>query len=582
MASLSWFTKTLLVHVISVQSALLCGVLLSTVGFFLGITVGPVHAVLSALAFVLTALGTFRYLGHPNWKLAAAKYVATTVLIAGCASGLLDGFLDISSDSQTAHGPAVIHLANGWNPVYDPFFGAAPSKVPQNYPLLTAVRPEWLDYAAAAAKLPYVIRASVYSVTSHIDSVHFINVLIASLVLAFAFVTLRVLDYSPAAAAATAGVAFLSPIFMSQLTTLYIDQWIGAFLSLLAFGAFWISREDATPIKIVCGQALLLLLSTKLTGFVLGGLFFLFYNALAWHSRRGLWLASKQLLWLTLAGLPLLAHPFGTNVIHFKNAFHPVSGGDKAIIAGSMEGFYSRANRWDGLVTSLFSESLRGGSPPTKKKPWEIYRREQVAFQGPDARIAGLGPYFGLALLLGLATFLVSLLFRSAHQPISFLLAVLCFGLALIWPVTYWFRFSPQLWLVPLFLVLAGWGPKGARLPVRVLGTLTLLTCLVSTVFVGQAAIRTQLELTRVFRLQMEYLRAQDREYEVFFSNFHLGRARLRQAGVRFRPVKLCTRGPAMVLVYSENQVCRDPFPLLPLTPPELLTANPSARLPGG
>ena len=113
---------------------------------------------------------------------------------------------------------------------------------------------------------------------------------------------------------------------------------------------------------------------------------------------------------------------------------------------------------------------------------------------------------------------------------------------------TWWARFVPQLWWLPIFAVIAGlchprW--RAARWTARGLAALLL----VNAVLVAFAHFRWEIEATRTTREQMAFLRQQG-EIEVAFHYFTVPFGeRLRAAGVSFRPVRSLSCGQAMELM---------------------------------
>src|SRR5437867_9703099 len=87
---------------------------LGTLGFWLGIPIGPLHL----WAGLLLALIAARLCaGSSSAWLAATMSLAAIVVAGGAAAGWLH---DFSGDGQWYHQPAVLGLAEGWNPIKAP------------------------------------------------------------------------------------------------------------------------------------------------------------------------------------------------------------------------------------------------------------------------------------------------------------------------------------------------------------------------------------------------------------------------------------------------------------------------------
>jgi hypothetical protein len=78
-------------------------------------------------------------------------------------------------------------------------------------------------------------------------------------------------------------------------------------------------------------------------------------------------------------------------------------------------------------------------------------------FTDPDVRVAGFGPLFSAALVLSIFNY-VYIIFLGKFQRTYFIYGIVCLFLiviSLVTPNSWWLRYAPYLWLVPVLLTLA-------------------------------------------------------------------------------------------------------------------------------
>ena len=113
---------------------------------------------------------------------------------------------------------------------------------------------------------------------------------------------------------------------------------------------------------------------------------------------------------------------------------------------------------------------------------------------------------------------------------------------------TWWARYGPQLWWLPVLALLAGFAAGGGR-GIRTLTWALLLLLLIDVVPIALVHFRWEAGATRTTNEQMALLRekqAVEVDFQYFGEPFG---ERLRTAGVRFRPVPSLPCGSPMELM---------------------------------
>lgn len=551
------FARWCLVYSVSFLVALVAHHALTMLGLLVGITISPAHPFIFLLAF----LAANYYLARKHietlkvTEYLVVSYLLLALLIAGGLS-IARSFYDFGPDSYTAHAPGAAHLTRGWNPVWDPVFRRADSETGNDYPLKPVTGFGYMNYPASAGKLSYFLTAGIASATGNIEDGKLINWLIMSSLLMFAYGVLRETGISRSVSLMAAMAVTAHPVILYQSKTIYVDAYLAAFLSIFILSAFHLFRANHPLVRLAAGSSLLLILSTKLSG-----LFFaVFLAGVTWatlyfYHRKTLPIRKELAVILGLASL-LSLQPYVTNIVTFNNPTYPVKLNDRKIFIGGLSDWFQKAGRLDGFVVSLFSKTDRNPDTPEIKLPFTVSKNEIYAFHGPDVRIGGFGPLFSGALVLSLAMLLWYLIRRQQFRKDDAILIGAILGSSLIPQITWWARFTPHVWLIPVLLFLAVM-PNTNKKGIRYLGIATIVVMLANSLVIASFDHLFQSRMNRKYHEQLAALKQLESPVRVYFSNFHLGRIRLTDNEIKYVEAKECENSPdRMPLVLSENIVC--------------------------
>ncbi len=467
------------------------------------ITVGLLFLTVNLALVVVPMLGLMLFAPVQGW-MAPAGWVSGLVAVAGMrrrfgsrhlvAAGLIvvasfviallvaQGFFDRSYDGRTYHQETVLALSQGWNPFDGSQERAAYGIWVQHYPK-----------AFELAATPH------FQLFGALEAAKAIHVLPLGAALAFSLGLLLRLGLTPSAAGPIAALAALNPVWVVQSLTFYVD---GAFAALLLVG---VAAVFATVLlgrspdwSAALGMSLVLLIGLKFTGMFFVGLLGLgLLAALMVKGRRGdAWQMGWQQGLAVIAALVVVgAHPYVHNLMDSGNPFYPLMGADSIdIITTNTPLNLREASQPIQLLFGVFGEP---GNPIETEAdlavPFIPIAGSGDAYRSADTRIAGLGPLFGGTLLVsaGLLGWIV-LRRLGGWQGAAMTWAAVLASVA-VHPEGWWARYAPQLWVVPLVVVVAAVRSRKAA----VAGWLVASLLFVDVSFVGGHNLRASLEHSR-------------------------------------------------------------------------------------
>lgn len=483
--------------------------MLASLGFLLHIPITPLHL---PLAFAISLIPLF---------LAKSREILLgggAVVLGGFSlSFVLSALLyDYSWDGRAYHQIGILYFANGWNPVWQ--------KMADVESLLPYLSHEiWVEHYL---KFSEVVASSIVSAfasiaPSSLDTIELGKALNFIAVFGAFLYSVSVLAkfIHPLPATIISLFASFSPVVGAQIATYYVDGLLSCAL-LVAFCAI-VDREfyrrqlvDSSPSEIsslkramfarscILAGALLAMASIKLTGIAYAGFIGLGYLVyLLWFYP---FKESKPLIVLGLITGSLIlacnANPLLTNLANGKHFGYPLLGKDKIdIIIGQQPKVFDELNSGTKLLYSLFSrtQNCTAQCTPQLKAPFSRLHDEAP---NVDTRIAGFGAYFSGAVLLSA---LMVVLFAQGFRRKEILgLLVLVTGSFLINPESWWARYVPQMYFVPLLVLVASYylskPPLSSLLRIALLLTITINTALYATQFYKQGSHYKQATLARL------------------------------------------------------------------------------------
>lgn len=471
--------------------------------------------------------------------------IISSILIMLLSSGFGSLFFDETHDSNNYHKPYALFFANGFNPVYD-----------QNPPVVFGI--EWgNNLFVQFPKAAEIIGSYFYQISGSLESVKAINLIacISALIITF-YTLLLFLPKRRITAGILASALVLSPIWITQSTTFYIDGfYYELILIVLSLMLFFIKEKASDTILLTIIVGSILLINTKGSSLLFVPIFLLFFGYLLYTYKPEIWkkvIITSVIIILILTlltGFPtyfshferyvdefsIYMNPFGENaVMEHRNqddgnplGNHSITGikgivpsapslisstslqkidenppqGTMANTSGDESGVFSKVSKWL-LPREMF---IRYHFSPVSqeyagmKSPFDINMSELTELTGEN-RVNGYGPFLGLIILLSFITLISAFIFReNGDNNLRILSIAILFILisVILHPAVFWDRYVPQLYII--FGLIALIGLLSRISAINLLAYMIIAIMLINALCVGAYWYPVSLEKSTVF-----------------------------------------------------------------------------------
>ena len=528
LSSLCWVTTAIL-------AAFVC---FAQAGMMLSVIFGHVALPWIAPTALLGALFLGDRLGTQSGLRGAQRGWAPGFALGSLAVSLVFSgwYFDLSFDGQWYHQSAIYAIARDWNPLSDPMHGFI-----SHFQL-------WVRHYA---KGPWYVAAAIYDTTGHVELGKCTALLAcrASGLAVFA----AALDggVRRSRAAVVALLVALNPVVTSELTTFLVDGIMFGFLVVVVAAVFSGLRQPQPIHGWIGGLATIACINAKFTGLV----FVCFVFAAGW-----IWCAMQRRAWLArYTGWTALAlvlgtvvwgyNPYVTNAIHRHQPFYPVLGstafpslttqGKEGIVRLETPKNLLGHNRLYRLAYATFG---RPGNAPyggvrdaELMWPFDARPKDLFYYYYHETRVAGFGPYFSGAILLGVTLGLWLLFQAGSTRWIALLTALTIAGSLVIARHLWWPRYGPQLWLLPIVPLLFAFVGDRSRAVQRTAWALAALL-LVNALIVAGVRMNWETKSTLTLRRQLTELSQPGKEIEICPQYFEISLPeKLKRWGVHFQ-----------------------------------------------
>ena len=453
-------------------------------------------------------------------------------------------FIDLGADSQTAHINSYLSILNGWD---------ITSFEKNEYQIhgIKFLADTYQTYLAG--RVPYVLFALSYSFTGFLDSGKGIN-LVLHFSSAVIFFNLFPLANSRTRLLFTF-LVFMNPVSIAQLNTHYIDNYIfiGFILCTIAvIKSTFYSNELSTNHEKKMIYAILIASSVLLSGSKLPGVV---YNITIVSGICFFYLFQRKMEYkhvIPVIGLSSLGSIIGGVSPYIIGLDFSNSDGLISIIDNiqSTSLAWERQSAWlndtntlQRLIHSIFSEY--NGNPsnvPTFKFPgWvTINELNEIAKVHPDARIGGFGPLFSLSLCISIITMVYGLYINRIQYTQCACLFILIFLTSMLHPYSFWARWAPQIWILPLIVLL--WRQHSNDTVLRKLNSLIVLTVTANIIVFSSIHLTNFVFLQKTENDELQSLilvsKKKDTNKEknlIWFQNFHAWKFRLEEKNIPYQ-----------------------------------------------
>jgi hypothetical protein len=489
-------------------------------GFVAGRPLGPWVLVLAA---AITSLVVRAASG--SWA-ATGRTMLVTLATYGIAAIVALAVPDGSWDGLTYQQEGILTLASGWNPVFQDAvaFAHANELFINDYP-----------------KLSWIHGAVMLLTTHRIESGKLLNLIL--LLAAGAQVTATLLRLSKLTLMpllAVAALAVFNPVVVYQIATFYVDGAVACCLVILiaALASYVVTRRPTSLVVALVASSVVV--NLKFTGLAYAVVLESVALLIVWRW-TGLRAAYRTALAFTAAGVFAVCFigyaPYMRNLLEHGN---PVFGAPTSDIAGLRPVNLNDENRLTRFAVSTFSrtEPARAPDGTHVKWPWSIAPGEARVLYGADITVGGFGPLFGAALFLALFAAIVAAgAPATRRRAVPVLLVAACVAASMfIHAETWWARYVPQAWLVPVLIVFVTLEAPRRSLP-WMAGCVLAGILAVDLILIGANVGWDETRYVQQNRASLEQLLAARPPVTVYLGPFTSLRERLSEAGVAFKVI---------------------------------------------
>nr|NJM03089.1 hypothetical protein [Desulfobacula sp.] len=348
----------------------------------------------------------------------------------------------------------------------------------------------------------------------------------------------------------------LNPVAVCQSLTYYVDGQTWSLLLAAAYLIFLFVLEKRGAWNMMLFLVILALANIKFTSLVYLLVMLAGYYLILLVTRPG-----KELIQTVrvTGGAVLIAvlcigfNPYVTNSLINGHPFYPVYGENKVdIITGNAPHEFKDKNRFEKFYLSFLGRSgnlMRTWSDEKidLKVPFTLDLKEIKAMAGCDVRVAGFGPFFSGIFLASALLYVLSKAGKWGRGmgekesdrfsgKVSWIDALLFFVVfsVVINPEFWWARYVPQLWAVPVLMLLSsGFSGKKPGWPLVPVAFYLVSIFMISTVY-----IESNIKETRALNRELGLLSEGNREMAVYFENFRSDRLKLMKKGIAYIETK--------------------------------------------
>lgn len=489
---------------------------------------------LTLLAVFSVALLPRVLFGERDLKSSLFALASSTALIIGCFV-VSTSIYDSSYDGQIYHQLAVNFLEKGWD-----FYSADLT------PLLQ-VKLEYQLPLRHYPKFPWLVESVISRFTSNIEGAKSLNLVFLICSGLLTYLAAINLGLSKLASRISALALALNPVSICQLWTFYIDGLLAS-MTLFLFAALSLYLSSRQKIWLhLAGFSLVILTHIKFTALVIVGSLFVILLIALLKKSQGALKSFRILSGYLFVGVVVIGwHPYATNFFSTGNPIYPIAGYSPIgrtpqpkdwpsfpIIHGQQPEVVKDLFGPTKTLVSIFSRVADPLNPSQENDFfWSGHLSDFSRFIAPDLRLGAFGPLFAPILI---ASLLGSMNFRKSEvSSRALLLALVVVISSILNPESWWFRYSPHLWLLPF---LFGATSKSSKLTKVVFLTLTLSSIVI--LFVNtRAAYKNSLAIKGTLASLADYSNSSlPGNMENYFAN----ELRLKRLNIKVTPANDCS-----------------------------------------
>jgi hypothetical protein len=498
-----------------------------------------VTSLAAPIAFILSLTGGYwlaKREGLPKKYLFISPAISLIITIISLFAA--NAFYDMSWDGLWYHQTAVYQMSHGWNPLRDP---------------LHDFTPHLRDWLRFYAKGPWYVDLALFETTNNIEMAKAAVPMTFAITFLVAFALMIDLGLNKLNSTIISALITLNPVITCELVSYLVDGLMISFLFIsVAAMIRWYQKPGLLFILFVIMSAVLCI-NSKFTGLVYlcffvaaGGIYILI------KERKQVW---KYLIIYSAAfiiGVVIFGwNPYVTNTINRGNPFYPMLGSSSypslsAMGQDPIELYETPPNMRGKNRFIRFNYAIFGrpganpaypGPDAQLMLPFDIGWKDFSIYYFHDVRISGFGPLFSGTLIMSLVLLFVILFCKGTqHLLIILFCATIIFSL-LISTHTWWARYGPQLWLLPIVPITAGFFITNNRF-IHWSARILAMVLLTNALLIAAVHFSWETDATQTTNRQLAMLR-QSGNIAINFQYFREPFSeRLNKAGVKFYTVR--------------------------------------------
>ena len=487
-------------------------------------------AVALALVFNYFAAGYFLPEDFLSAFIRSSLIILLVIMLSIFISGL---FFDISADGQMYHMESAVQMAAGWNPFK--------KELPLDFNQAV-----WLNHYGKGVEDP---QATIYAFTHRLETTKATNfiMLVASFCLSMTFL-LRLNRFSVGKNILFSTLLAFNPVTFYQLLNTYVDGQLCSFLLCFIAVACLLYLDANRYFLMLLASILIIVINIKFTALVFAGIFtggmlftFFLCKRRQAFSRTFIVSAIASVFAVGVVGY----FPYMINIIQYHDILYPGLPMLKSEALKFTPPRLRHINQLSKFFISFFSHTdnlhLSVAKDPqiNPKIPFTLNKTDLFNASKPYVVfIAGMGPFFSGICLSAIAIFgfcFWRLKNWKGVLPFIIMSGTILFSVLIISEAWY-ARYVPQLWFIPLILLIASEIYKSKtvsriRNVLYIIMLVNISFCLASFPYVYYKTAQIKYELSQ--------LKASQQTIPVEFTYFTSNRARFIEYQIPFREVKL-------------------------------------------
>ena len=460
-----------LINILAI-TLLLCGL-----SFLLGFGVAKWQFPLACVLSLVVNYFASRFFYSKDSGRSFFKSAIIIILSVIALTVIADSIYDVSYDGQWYHQETVYRLKNGYNPARQTL--AIPADELNNTdcpiwctgpdPIAAYVKPAKpivnLKFLAINyfSKGSEIIGAAIYAVTGRIETGKAVN---GILLLATFFLTLSLLykinRISTLKKWLLAVVIAFNPIAITQWFSFCVDGNVACLILCLLLVCCLLFIESNRYYLLLFAAVIILVISLKFTALIFAGIYGITFLVLLLISKKRIVFKQVLITGILSAVIGIICcgfNPYITNIIHKGDVFY----GTDAVRTETQQIMPKLFKNRNNIETFFLSVSAHqgwhgadsGSISKVPKIPFTLTKEDIFFAKDAQQELSGFGPFFSGILIVSFIL-LVILLIKHRKTPVfGYLLTIIAVTVfsVLITPYSWWARYVPQFWLVPVTIL---------------------------------------------------------------------------------------------------------------------------------